>query len=63
MSVLTNNALPPFASIASIVSCPKASRRFATTTRTPCAASAKQIALPIPLPPPVTIAVLSFNDS
>src|SRR5207253_7292427 len=41
--------------------CPRSSLTSATTTRAPCSAYARQIAAPMPLPPPVTTATLSSN--
>jgi hypothetical protein len=61
MSATTKRAEPPAASIRRTVSFRVSSVRPVTVTRAPSAASARALARPMPLPPPVTSAVLPAN--
>ena len=54
-------AVPPAATICSTTPCAASSLMSVTTTDAPSAAREREIAAPMPLPPPVTSAVLSLN--
>src|ERR1035437_4096181 len=60
-SPLQNAAFPPFLRMPAATLWPVSSSMSTTRTQAPSSANRSQIALPIPLAPPVTIAILSFN--
>src|SRR5262245_54014947 len=60
-SVCTNSDLPPARVMAPAVAAPVSSFRSAITTAAPSSANSSHVARPIPCPPPVTTATLSFS--
>src|ERR1035437_3710540 len=60
-SPLQNAPFPPFSRMPAATLWPVSSSMSTTRTQAPSSANRSQIALPIPLAPPVTIAILSFS--